>query len=61
MPWNVMADRPIERVEGFQSFDLTGVDFWGPFFYKADSRKKGSIKLYVSVFLFFSTKAIHLE
>ncbi|XP_044573688.1 uncharacterized protein LOC123257774 [Drosophila ananassae] len=58
---HVMADHPTERVEGFQSFDVTGVDCCGPFFYKAESRNKSPIKCYVSVFICFSTKAIHLE
>ncbi|XP_044570422.1 uncharacterized protein LOC123257061 [Drosophila ananassae] len=56
-----MGDLPKERVEGYQVFDVTGIDFCGPFFYKSEVRNKAPIKCYISVFICFTTKAVHLE
>ncbi|XP_044573592.1 uncharacterized protein LOC123257730 [Drosophila ananassae] len=58
---HVMGDLPKERVEGYQVFDVTGIDFCGPFFYKSEVRNKAPIKCYISVFICFTTKAVHLE
>ncbi|XP_041448146.1 uncharacterized protein LOC121403920 [Drosophila obscura] len=56
-----MADLPKERLDGSHAFEITGVDFCGPFFYKPDPRNKAPIKCYVCVFICFATKAVHLE
>ncbi|XP_044571437.1 uncharacterized protein LOC123257248 [Drosophila ananassae] len=58
---HVMGDLPKESVEGYQVFDVTGIDFCGPFFYKSEVRNKAPIKCYISVFICFTTKAVHLE
>lgn len=43
-------------------FQVTGIDFAGPFDLKTSSLRKSSLtKGYVCVFICFSTKAIHLE
>ncbi|XP_041451708.1 uncharacterized protein LOC121405167 [Drosophila obscura] len=56
-----MADLPKERLDGSLAFEITGVDFCGPFFYKPEARNKAPIKCYVCVLICFATKAVHLE
>ncbi|KAH8350303.1 hypothetical protein KR084_004028 [Drosophila pseudotakahashii] len=56
-----MADLPEQRVNGCQVFGVTGVDFCGPFHYKPEVRNKAPVKCYVSVFICFAIKAVHLE
>jgi len=56
-----MADLPKERLDGSHAFEVTGIDFCGPFFYKSEARSKPPVKCYVCVFICFATKAIHLE
>ncbi|XP_022231452.2 uncharacterized protein LOC111080266 [Drosophila obscura] len=56
-----MADLPKERLDGSHAFEITGVDFFCPFFYKPEARKKAPIKFYVCVFICFAIKAVHLE
>ncbi|XP_043064461.1 uncharacterized protein LOC122320332 [Drosophila ficusphila] len=56
-----MADLPKERLDGSHAFEVTGIDFCGPFFYKPEVRNKDPVKCYVCVFICFATKAIHLE
>ncbi|XP_041451592.1 uncharacterized protein LOC121405064 [Drosophila obscura] len=56
-----MADLPKEQLDGSHAFEITGVDFCGPLFYKPEARNKAIIKCYVCVFICFATKAIHLE
>ncbi|XP_043063573.1 uncharacterized protein LOC122319825 [Drosophila ficusphila] len=58
---HVMADLPKERLDGSHAFEVTGIDFCGPFFYKPEVRNKAPVKCYVCVFICFATKAIHLE
>ncbi|XP_041448448.1 uncharacterized protein LOC121404005 [Drosophila obscura] len=58
---HIMADLPKERLDGSHAFEITGVDFCGPFFYKPEARNKIPIKCYVCVFICFVTKAVHLE
>lgn len=49
-----MGDLPNERVEGYQLFDVNGIDFCGHFLYKWEVTNKGPI----SVLLCFPTKAV---
>ncbi|XP_041449666.1 uncharacterized protein LOC121404392 [Drosophila obscura] len=56
-----MADLPKERLDGSHAFEITGVDFCGPFFYKPEARNKAPIKCNVCVLICFATKAVHLE
>ncbi|KAH8314746.1 hypothetical protein KR074_010662, partial [Drosophila pseudoananassae] len=58
---HIMADLPEQRVSGSQVFGVTGVDFCGPFYYKPEVRNKAPVKCYVSIFICFATKAVHLE
>ncbi|XP_041633483.1 uncharacterized protein [Drosophila kikkawai] len=56
-----MADLPKDHVSASYAFQVTGVDFCGPFYHKSEVRNKAPIKCYVSIFICFSTKAVHLE
>ncbi|XP_062534626.1 uncharacterized protein LOC134203792 [Armigeres subalbatus] len=47
----------IERVY----YKSKGIDFWGPIYLKPRHRRDAPPKAYVSVFVCFSTKAVHLE
>lgn len=57
-----MGNLPKLRVSQLKAFSCVGIDFAGPFFITM-SRIRGAktLKAYVSVFICFSTKAIHLE
>jgi len=57
-----MGDLPADRVQPSPPFQITGVDYGGPFFIK-DRRGLGCkiSKCYVSLFICFITKAVHLE
>ncbi|XP_076660789.1 uncharacterized protein LOC143364215 [Halictus rubicundus] len=51
-----------DRVTETRPFTNIGVDYCGPFFIKERKfRNRAKIKVYVAVFICFSTKAIHLE
>ncbi|XP_050534987.1 uncharacterized protein LOC126902008 [Daktulosphaira vitifoliae] len=58
----IMGDLPSDRVEPSRAFKISGVDFWGPVMLKSSLRKNAPLKkAYVSVFVCFSTKAVHIE
>ena len=57
-----MADLPSERVLPAKPLSITGVDFAGPFnITPIKARGVKSFKSYVSLFVCFTTKAVHLE
>ncbi|XP_046392228.1 uncharacterized protein LOC124160418 [Ischnura elegans] len=58
----LMGNLPRQRLEPTRPFLRCGVDYCGPIYVKT-SRRRGSqpIKAYISVFVCFSTKAVHLE
>ncbi|XP_043498349.1 uncharacterized protein LOC122521568 [Polistes fuscatus] len=57
-----MSDLPASRLLPNRPFIHTGVDFCGPLFIKErQHRNRGRAKIYVAVFVCFSTKAVHLE
>ncbi|XP_036340466.1 uncharacterized protein LOC118749791, partial [Rhagoletis pomonella] len=58
---HIMGSLPSERVHPGRTFLTTGVDFCGPFHYQSEVRNRPPIKCYVSLFICFTTKAIHLE
>ncbi|XP_041633394.1 uncharacterized protein [Drosophila kikkawai] len=58
---HIMADLPEDRVSASYAFQVTGLDFCGPFYHKSEVRNKAPIKCYVCIFICFSTKAVHLE
>lgn len=58
----LMGDLPRDRVTPNYPFNVSGVDFCGPFFIKYRNQRKGILnKIYVCIFICFVTKAIHLE
>lgn len=57
-----MGNLPEDRSKPARPFSVVGVDFAGPFIIKDGKLKsRKQIKVYVSVFICFSTKAVHLE
>ena len=58
----VMGDLPQERVSCSRPFLNVGVDYCGPLHIKERRfRNRGKLKVYVSIFVCLSTKAVHLE
>lgn len=58
----IMVPLPVERCILTPPFHVTGIDFAGPFELRSSNlRKCSTTKAYVSVFVCFTTKAIHLE
>ncbi|XP_076389322.1 uncharacterized protein LOC143264752 [Megachile rotundata] len=57
-----MGDLPKNRITHSRPFCHTGVDFCGPLFIKEKiHRNRGKIKVYLSIFVCFSTRAVHIE
>ncbi|GBN32404.1 hypothetical protein AVEN_142786-1, partial [Araneus ventricosus] len=57
-----MGDLPEERCTPSLPFNITGVDFCGPFYIKNKFQRKGPLqKIYVSIFICFVTRAVHFE
>lgn len=57
----LMGALPRERVEPSHPFAVTGIDYCGPFLITQRVRGKGPVKVYIAVFICFTTKAAHLE
>ena len=58
----VMGQLPADRLHPGLAFDCTGADYAGPFSIKSGHiRKTITTKAYVTVFVCFATKAIHLD
>ena len=58
-PNQIMADLPAERVTASRRFSKCGIDFAGPFSMK--DRAGNTEKIYISLFVCLSTKAVHME
>ena len=56
-----IADLPASRVAPTRPFSVCGVDYCGPFFIKSPVRNRAPTKVYVAIFVCFSTKAVHIE
>ncbi|XP_062538799.1 uncharacterized protein LOC134207095 [Armigeres subalbatus] len=56
-----MGQLPSTRVRPARAFLVTGVDYCGPFFLTPPHRRAAPPKVYIAVFVCFTTKAIHLE
>ncbi|XP_076396216.1 uncharacterized protein LOC105664283 [Megachile rotundata] len=62
LPTYVMGDLPKNRITQSRPFECVGIDYCGPFFLKEKKfRNKGKLKCYVSVFVCFATRAVHME
>ena len=58
----IMGDLPKDRVNQTFPFNHSGVDFCGPFNIKYKNQRKGIFhKIYVALFVCFTTRAVHLE
>ncbi|GFW37027.1 integrase catalytic domain-containing protein [Trichonephila clavipes] len=58
----IMTNLPRDRVTPNYPFNVTDVDFAGPFFIKFKNQRKGALnKIYVVVYVCLCTKAIHLD
>ncbi|XP_022163934.1 uncharacterized protein LOC111029283 [Myzus persicae] len=58
----LMADLPRSRVRPRRPFESVGVDYAGPLqMRELQLRKSRVFKIYIAVFVCFSTKAVHLE
>lgn len=57
----IMGDLPTDRVSPNMPFTVTAVDFAGPFIIHYRLRGSKPTKVYLAVFVCFSTKAVHLE
>ena len=56
-----MGPLPGERITPSKPFTKRGIDFAGPFHVKMKGNLKSTEKVYISLFVCFATKAIHLE
>jgi hypothetical protein len=57
-----MADLPASRVQQCRPFTHVGIDFAGPLLMRElGLRKSRIVKIYISVFVCFTVKAVHLE
>jgi hypothetical protein len=57
-----MADLPAARVQQYRPFVHVGIDYAGPLqMRESQLRKSRTYKVYIAVFICFSTKAVHLE
>ncbi|XP_035228801.1 uncharacterized protein LOC118200916 [Stegodyphus dumicola] len=58
----IMGDLPSPRVQPSRPFAVTGVDYAGPYSIKSQvGRRTKTFKCFVSIFVCFSIKAVHLE
>ncbi|XP_035222191.1 uncharacterized protein LOC118195067 [Stegodyphus dumicola] len=58
----IMGDLLSPKVQPSRPFAVTGVDYAGPYSIKSQvGRRTNTFKCYVSIFVCFSTKAVHLE
>lgn len=52
---------PQERITPSRPFSITGIDYAGPVYIKPIHKRAAPTKAYISVFVCFVTKAVHLE
>lgn len=57
----IMGNLPADRVRALRPFKICGVDFCGPFNVTLKIRGRPPIKMYIAVFVCFTSKAVHLE
>jgi len=60
-PQPLMAPLPKARVQCSRPFTVTGVDFAGPLMIRSGLRRVSGSKVWISIFICFSTRAVHLE
>lgn len=52
---------PAQRVIPSRPFSVTGIDYAGPVYLKPIHKRAAPAKAYLSIFVCFSTKAVHIE
>ncbi|XP_053698923.1 uncharacterized protein LOC128745882 [Sabethes cyaneus] len=52
---------PLQRITPTRPFTVTGVDYAGPIYLKPIHKRAGASKAYISIFICFVTKAVHIE
>ena len=52
---------PVSRAMPARPFSIVGVDFCGPIYLKPVHRRAAAEKAYISIFVCFSVKAVHIE
>ena len=57
----IMGNLPTDRVRAVRPFVIVGVDFCGPVNVTLRIRGKPPIKMYIAVYVCFTSKAVHLE
>lgn len=57
----LMGQLPKDRVQMSRPFSISGVDFTGPFIVRSGIRRIVGKKVWIAVFICFSTRAVHLE
>lgn len=57
----IMGNLPADRFKAQRPFLISGVDFCGPFYISYRIRGKAPYKVYVAIFVCFSSKAVHIE
>jgi len=57
----LMAPLPQQRVQCSRPFSITGVDFGGLVMTRSGSRGRVNKKAWISLFICFATKAVHIE
>ena len=57
----IMGNLPADRVRALRPFKICGVDFCGPINVTLKIRGRPPIKMYIAVFVCFTSKAVHLE
>ncbi|GFV21534.1 integrase catalytic domain-containing protein [Trichonephila clavipes] len=58
----MMGDLPRERIVPSRPFGKVGLDYAGPIITKPNlKRSRVTLKSYIAIFIYFSTKATHLE
>lgn len=56
-----MGNLPASRVKPARSFITSGVDYCGPLWVHYKIRRMKPHKVYIAVFVCFTTKSVHLE
>ncbi|XP_075167480.1 uncharacterized protein LOC142239573 [Haematobia irritans] len=57
----IMGNLPSDRVKAIRPFLVVGVDFCGPVNVSVRIRGRPPLKMYIAVFVCFTSKAVHLE
>ena len=57
----IMGNLPADRVRALRPFKVCGVDFCGPVNVTLKLRGRPPVKMYIAMFVCFTSKAVHIE